>query len=802
MLTNRLSTIASLLNVIRPSRVLRHASIKVKLLLLCATAVTVALTLAFAGMAAQQIEFNSSSKVSHLETQARILAFNSAGVLTFQDKDATQELLRSMWMYPTVDFACVYDDQGVILAEYHSPTSARQHRPGLNSKGHSVDSSGVQVYEPVTENGEQIGSVYLYANNSDLDSIFASYLTICAVMTLIALVVACAIAFLLQNSISGPVRELAGVANQIRTERDFSVRVTPRSCDELGQLGTTFNSMLTEIEISKTALQEAHDKLEDRVHERTEQLMAEIEQRKTTQDALEVACEQAEAANLAKSEFLANMSHEIRTPLNGILGFTELLANNSDGDDPRKRAEFVDTIAASGNLLLELINDVLDLSKIEAGQLDVELAQCSPHDVINQVVSVLRVRAQQKGLHLKFNWSSQVPESIVSDCGRLHQLLFNLVGNAIKFTSQGGVTIDAALDTATETLTMRVTDTGIGIPKAKHGEIFRPFVQADNSVTRRYGGTGLGLAICTRLAAALGGSIHVESHEGDGSQFTLQISTGKLDGVELLEAPPADAIRGKVPEQSACNTKLPPAHILLVEDGETNRKLVRIMLEEAGATVTTAENGWIAVKTTEKLQFDLILMDMQMPVMDGYQAATRMRADGISTPIVALTAHAMKDDEQKCLDAGCSGYLTKPIQSAKLLEAVAQHLPQCVTQAVTPATAKTTHATTGSLSAEDLKSTLPLENPIYQEIVEEFVDFLGGHVKEMESAYEASDFETLQQLAHALKGAGGTAGFAILTAPAGRLQTLDQDVDPDTVEKSLRELAELASQIQETPQCV
>ena len=287
------------------------------------------------------------------------------------------------------------------------------------------------------------------------------------------------------------------------------------------------------------------------------------------------------------------MSHEIRTPLNGILGFTELLSNARDNITTEVRDEYLETISSSGQHLLALINDILDLSKIEAGQLEVELSPCSPHEVINQVVSVLRARAQQKGLRLNCHWSSKVPESIVTDGGRLRQLLMNLVGNAIKFTHEGSVTVDSELDHFRELLTIRVVDTGIGIAEEKQNGIFSPFVQADNSVTRKFGGTGLGLAICQRLSAALGGNYMLKAKKGHGSVFVLNVKTGPLSGVELLDAPPADALMSAVVCDST-DVRLTNANILLVEDGEINRKLIRIMLEEAGADCNDRRKrlGW------------------------------------------------------------------------------------------------------------------------------------------------------------------------------------------------------------------
>jgi|GEM_PF-6360753 len=512
--------------------------------------------------------------------------------------------------------------------------------------------------------------------------------------------------------------------------------------------------------------------------------------------------EAAEKANQAKSEFLANMSHEIRTPLNGILGFTELLASGANRGDESIRKEYIETIMSSGRHLLGLINDILDLSKIEAGQMTSEKAPCSPHDVINQVVSVLRVKAEEKGLKLSYQWLSRVPESIQTDEARFRQLLMNLVGNAIKFTEEGEVVIDTELDFESKKLLIKVIDTGIGIPEEKQESIFDPFVQADNSVTRRYEGTGLGLAISRRLCGSLGGNLQVVSSLGSGSTFRLSIDTGSLSNVELLDSPPADALRGSsLKESRSASPVIHGTNILLVEDGEVNRKLVKIMLEEAGAKVTTAENGWVGVKLATQDRFDLILMDMQMPVLDGYGAARQMRDQGLETPIVALTAHAMKGDDEKCYQAGCTAYLTKPIQMNVLLQAIVGLLG-CENEPQTIEHTKIEHTTTEQScdASGPLLSTLPLDQPVYREIVEEFVEFLVEQVESMQVAYEHHDFSELTHLAHALKGAGGTAGFDVLTEAAVNLHQAASSDSHDDIEAALLELQTWTKRISATPQ--
>ncbi len=384
----------------------------------------------------------------------------------------------------------------------------------------------------------------------------------------------------------------------------------------------------------------------------------------------------AEAANRAKSEFLANMSHEIRTPMNAILGYVDLLCENEVDLESRKRYGYI--IRRSGEHLLTILNDILDISRVEANRMVVSAREFAPVEVGREVITLLSTQAQEQGLALELELMSAVPDRILSDPVRVRQILLNLVGNAIKFTAKGRVRLEIELEgdegLAHRGLVFRVKDTGVGIPEASLEQLFDAFNQLDGSSTRSAGGAGLGLTISRRLAQMLGGDIDVESEVGVGSTFTFRLYIGELEGAQLVdyESRSADheADERKQAEQRP-NTFI--GNVLLVEDVKLNQTLVSAMLKRGGAVVEVASNGLegcerVAEAERDGRPYDVILMDMQMPVLDGYQATRRLRETGCTIPIIALTAHAMAGDREKCLEAGCTEYTTKPLDRARLLE--------------------------------------------------------------------------------------------------------------------------------------
>lgn len=566
--------------------------------------------------------------------------------------------------------------------------------------------------------------------------------------------------------------------------------------------------------------------LEEKVQERTiavearshELELTAIELRKT-QGELELARDAAEAANDAKSSFLARMSHEIRTPISAILGFTELILRGVVRDRDQQ-FEKLETIHASGKHLLQLINDLLDLSKIEADRMEMEIMDCAPGRVAYEVLETLEGQAKQKAVNLNLSIQGQIPKVIQSDPTRLRQILTNLIGNAIKFTDEGDVTVTLSMKPEEERMVFAISDTGIGMTPQQIEKIFDPFSQADSSTTRKYGGTGLGLSISKQLAEGLGGNVVATSQLGKGSTFLVDVSTGSLGQVEWLDADTLlKEVRSSL-QNGRSYSSLNGLRTLVVDDSETNRELLSLVLNEAGANVEMAENGLVACELLRNdAEFDVVLMDMQMPVLDGYSATRRLRESGFEKPVIALTANSMQGDEAKCLDAGCTDYVTKPIDFDFLLGKLEQ-IPFTSTESTN--STETLYLEEPSFDEYDLlsqtrrvaedcgsdlplevshqydflspESTIPDEEP-FRSLSIKFVEKVNRRLDEFTDAVANEDFEKLADLAHWVKGTGGTVGLHEISVVADQLERSSKN---QVIDEATRHFEEFKSVLSNT----
>jgi signal transduction histidine kinase/CheY-like chemotaxis protein/HPt (histidine-containing phosphotransfer) domain-containing protein len=702
---------------ISPLRMIRHSlkfRIAVIIFLLEAVMMTTVLSVTL------RYSLNESRKQLALSESVmmRLLGNLSHSGLLTEEYDDLQPYIDEVVHDPNIDSVFIANYKGrVVVSNEHSYIGKML--PQLRSTP-----ARIWIERELDDSNGKLGTLAIRFSQAQIlhtnESLYRLGISIGLIGMLLIAVIGSVIGIVLTRRL-----EVLTVTAQRFAEGEMDVRANLAGKDEVAIVGRAFDKMAERVADYVDELRQAHDDLEQRVQARTNELA--------------IARDEAINANRSKSAFLANMSHEIRTPLTAIIGFSESLLDSNQS--MVERVDAISTITRSGKHLLKIINDILDLSKIEADKLEFEFIPVNLFEVLADVESIVSLMAQEKGLLFRIEYDFPLPSTVHSDPLRLKQILINLCNNAIKFTEEGSVRIKVSCDRAAEMLDLKVIDTGIGLTEEQSARLFNPFSQADSSTTRRFGGTGLGLHLSRELAQKMGGDIELDSTPDVGSCFAVQISTGTLAGVDWLDRNPLPGVASEVPPP--LETAI-TGSVLLVEDNPDNQRLLSMYIRKTGADITVASNGLEAVELVRDHDFDLIVTDIQMPVMNGLDATRAIRQHGYEGPIIALTAGALKSDADACFDAGCTDFAVKPIDR--------QHLSALLGRYLEPRSKSDNEVT-------PIVSPLLAEEPELADLVQRFVDQLPEMIARIRKYFETENDDTLKRELHTLKGTSGNFGF-------------------------------------------
>ncbi len=768
--------------------ILRNRSITTKLIFIVTLSSSIAL-LAFSFILFYyETTFVKRDLINNLQTQVEIITENSLASLAFMDAANAQKTLSALKHNSDILYAGLYDNQQQLLNAYRNTSYQEElilienelkYAPHIYETNHFV-----QIVQPVILNNERLGYMVLRASFHSFDKKLHDYINIIFMTFCVTLLAALYLASHLQHIVSRPIIRLANFIYYVTKSKSYNIAAVKESNDEFGKLVDAFNNMLTQLNYSFQKRDEAENALSHHLNHLKEIVN---EQTLDLQKALDVA----DAANRSKSDFLANMSHEIRTPMNAIVGMTHL-AQRTNLDETQRN--YLEKIDAATQMLLNIINDILDFSKIEAGKLTLENAVFSLDNVLTHLIDMIKIRAEEKNIALSFHISSDVPRQLLGDSLRLEQILINLVSNAVKFTEKGEVVMTVEAKNKCEnaaTLCFSIRDTGIGMTTEQIEGLFQPFSQADTSTTRKYGGTGLGLTISKQLAGLMAGEIYVDSVLGRGSTFTFDMT---------LALATDQSVNLKNNESIYTSHDYPcynAQRILLVEDNEINQQVALELLTAMNLHVVIANNGKEGVERAMAEAFDLILMDIQMPIMDGLTATQIIRTDLklAKLPIIAMTAHAMEGDREKSLAAGMNDHLTKPIEIDKLITML-NHWLKFEAKPVSPALpppAKFVNLLPSDLPPFDLSQALIFSNynpQLLHQLLLSFCNRYADTANQLTHCIKTQDFTKAEHIAHSLKGVAGTLAADKLKQSASALEIALYNNQIDDLDRLLHNLTE------------
>lgn len=821
----------------------RNSSIRIKLMFIMGLTALLPLILAMSIIILSGYLGLKAHLEEEMSSLTEMIAWSNAAALVFDDKDSAKQALSIFKNHPSVIAVYLYDKQGSLFVQNErgsqvesiwysqqlqqlagqlgrntgkpdltakymrwwgrqyqrlSQKSYFQNSPTGNNELIVYDKKGyLHLIQAVILDDDTVGYIHLVNNLSEFDSLLAQLHFITLVIVLLSLLTIYGVSSRLQKKLSLPFFGLIRSMRTVAQKKDFSIRVKKYANDEFGDLVDVYNNMLDEVQQRDRKLIVYQSDLERQVKSRTEELVIKNKDLEVAITEAMIAKQEAEKASKIKSQFLANMSHEIRTPMNAVLGITEYLCDNNLQDYQRKPLE---TIKKSADSMLEIINEILDFSKIESGNLGVEKRAFNLYKLVNEKFELLKPKAVKKEIQLKLilgdSCSNSFADTYQGDPLRIGQVLVNLLSNALKFTKTGVITLEVICEPVSQQLErvrFQVHDTGIGIPEEKQAGIFEPFSQVDGSTTRKYGGTGLGLSIVKRLVLLMGGEVGVESVPGKGSVFWFFIDLEKVEAV---------IVNKKTVEE--CQFK---AKILVAEDNVANQFLVQKILHRFGCEFDIVDNGRLAVNAFKNKHYDLILMDCQMPELDGYQATREIReVESVSKtvqpiPIIALTAHAMKEEQELCLSTGMNAWLSKPYTREELNGILQQWLPDrlvfsCTEKTATPVfesvpiPARQASCVDLGIVAQNFDLDQQEDRNIVKQWVAAFQQESSTLLVALREAVNESKSDKIAWLMHDFKGTSATIG-------ANHLSVLCKLLEIEAKNKQLQQVPELLALIEQ-----